>query len=82
MSKLEEYSTWVAQWSSSTSYAYDYDFWQYSEEEVNGISSTVDCNFWYTNTKISASSSSASPPPPLPPAPPSPSSPLIPPPPV
>lgn len=61
MSKLEEYSTWVAQWSSSTSYAYDYDFWQYSEEgEVNGISSTVDCNFWYTNTKISASSSSAS----------------------
>ena len=61
MSKLEEYSTWVAQWSSSTSYAYDYDFWQYSDAgEVNGISSTVDCNFWYTNTKISASSSSAS----------------------
>lgn len=54
MSSLTAYSTWVAQWSSSTSYAYDYDFWQYSDAgSIDGISGAVDCNFWYTDTKIS-----------------------------
>lgn len=57
MSSLTAYSTWVAQWSSSTSYAYDYDFWQYSDAgSIDGISGAVDCNFWYTDTKLSGGS--------------------------
>lgn len=56
MSDLTAYSTWVAQWSTSTSYANNYDFWQYSESgDVNGISTAVDCNFWYTDTNLSGS---------------------------
>lgn len=56
MSDLTAYSTWVAQWSTSTSYANDYDFWQYSDAgDVNGISTAVDCNFWYTDTNLSGS---------------------------
>ncbi len=59
MSDLTAYSTWVAQWSTSTSYANDYDFWQYSDAgDVNGIDTAVDCNFWYTDTNISGSNAS------------------------
>lgn len=62
MSSLTDYSTWVAQWNTSTSYAYDYDFWQYGGDKsngtVDGISGIVDCNFWYTDTKISGTSTS------------------------
>ena len=60
MSSLTAYSTWVAQWSTSTSYANSYDFWQYSDAgSVSGISGAVDCDFWYTNTKISSTSTTA-----------------------
>lgn len=55
-SSLEKYSCWVAQWASSCTYAYAYDFWQYSDSgRISGISYNVDCNFWYTNTDISDS---------------------------
>lgn len=61
MSSLTAYSSWVAQWASSTSYAYDYDFWQYSDSgDINGISGYVDCNFWYSNEKLSTASVSNS----------------------
>lgn len=39
-----EYSIWLAQWGSST-YSYDCDIWQYSEDgSVPGISGNVDMN--------------------------------------
>lgn len=57
-SKLEKYSCWVAQWAKKNTYAYDYDFWQYSDKgKVNGITGSVDSNFWYTDTKLSGGSS-------------------------
>ena len=56
MSSLTAYSTWVADWNPSTPYAYAYDFWQYSASgTINGISGAVDCDFWYTNTSLSGS---------------------------
>ncbi len=39
---------WMANYNASTDYPHEYTFWQASfEENVNGISGTVDRNFWY-----------------------------------
>ena len=56
VSSLSGYSNWDAQWASKNTYTGAYDFWQYSDSgKISGISGSVDCNFWYTNTKISGS---------------------------
>ena len=56
ISSLSGYSNWDAQWASKNTYTGAYDFWQYSDAgKISGISGSVDCNFWYTNTKISGS---------------------------
>lgn len=53
------YPVWLANYTVCTSYAGDYDYWQYSSSgHVDGISTNVDCNVWYdssintTNTSI------------------------------
>lgn len=54
LSSLSDYSCWLAHVNTKTDYTGDYDFWQYSfSGNVNGISGAVDCDFWYTDTKIS-----------------------------
>ncbi len=59
MSDLKDYACWVAHVTTKTSYAGEYDFWQYSfTGDINGISTDVDCNFWYTDDKLSTSSAS------------------------
>ena len=53
VASLSGYSNWDAQWASKNTYTGAYDFWQYSDSgKISGISGSVDCNFWYTNTKI------------------------------
>lgn len=43
-------SVWLANYTTQTSYAGDYTFWQYSSNGyVNGISGRVDSNFWYVS---------------------------------
>lgn len=60
-SALSGYSNWDAQWATKNTYQYAYDFWQYSDAgKISGISGSVDCNFWYTNTKISSAASDSS----------------------
>lgn len=45
----KEYKIWLAQYAKKTTFSGDYEFWQYSSSgKVNGISGSVDCNFWYT----------------------------------
>ena len=42
------YKIWLANYTTSTSYSGRYDVWQYSSGgNVDGISGSVDCNFWY-----------------------------------
>lgn len=42
------YTIWLANYTTSTSYAGDYEFWQYSSTgTVSGISGYVDLDFWY-----------------------------------
>lgn len=42
---------WLANYTSQTSYAGDYDYWQYrSNGYVSGIQGNVDCDFWYDDT--------------------------------
>lgn len=54
ISSLSSYSNWDAHWATKNTYTGAYDFWQYSDAgKVNGVKGNVDCNFWYTNTKIS-----------------------------
>ena len=56
ISSLSSYSNWDAHWATKNTYTGAYDFWQYSDSgKISGISGSVDCNFWYTNTKISGS---------------------------
>lgn len=53
----ESYKIWLANYTTKTTYTGNYDFWQYSSAgKVNGISGSVDCNFWYTanNTPFAA----------------------------
>jgi GH25 family lysozyme M1 (1,4-beta-N-acetylmuramidase)/uncharacterized protein YgiM (DUF1202 family) len=53
MSKLSKHHHWVAEWNKSTSYTGAYDFWQFSDSgRVNGINGKVDCDFWYTDSKL------------------------------
>lgn len=53
--KLEEagYKTWLAHYTTSTSYAGKYDFWQYTDAgTINSISGKVfDANFWYISNE-------------------------------
>ena len=43
-----KYSIWLANYTTQTTYAGDYEFWQYRDDgSVDGISTSVDCNFWY-----------------------------------
>ena len=52
-SSLSSYSNWDAHWATKNTYTGAYDFWQYSDAgKISGIGGSVDCNFWYTNTKI------------------------------
>lgn len=42
------YKIWLANYTTKTTYAGNYDFWQYSSDGVvDGISGRVDCDFWY-----------------------------------
>lgn len=42
------YRTWLANYTTNTTYLGDFDFWQYSSEgAVDGISGNVDMNFYY-----------------------------------
>lgn len=51
LSSLSNYDCWVAQFKESTSYAHDYEFWQYSSTgTVSGVTGAVDCDFWYHDT--------------------------------
>ncbi len=44
----QKYKIWLAHYTTQTSYAGNYSFWQYtSSGSVNGISGEVDMNFWY-----------------------------------
>lgn len=53
ISSLSSYSNWDAHWATKNTYTGAYDFWQYSSKgKISGIGGSVDCNFWYTNTKI------------------------------
>lgn len=45
-----------------TTYANKYEYWQYtSSGKVNGITGKVDCNFWYTKSKLDDTSSTPAP---------------------
>lgn len=47
------YKVWLANYSSKTAYTGDYEFWQYtSKGKVNGISGSVDMNFWYYDNNL------------------------------
>lgn len=55
------YPVWLAHYTTSTDYAGDYDFWQYSSTgTVSGISGNVDMNFWYTKPGSTSSFGSGS----------------------
>lgn len=46
----KNYPIWLANYVNKTSYAGDYQMWQYaSTGSVPGINGNVDMNFWYTN---------------------------------
>lgn len=47
------YKIWLANYTTKTEYAGNYEFWQYSSTgRVNGISGSVDCDFWYDYTPV------------------------------
>lgn len=51
-----KYPIWLAHYTTSTDYAGDYSFWQYtSSGKVSGITGNVDMNFWYTKPGDSSS---------------------------
>lgn len=42
------YKIWLANYTTQTTYEGRYEFWQYTSEGiVDGISGSVDCDFWY-----------------------------------
>lgn len=44
----KDYKIWLANYTSQTTYAGDYEFWQYTQNgSVSGIYGKVDKNFWY-----------------------------------
>lgn len=60
-SALRHYTCWMAHLIAKPNYTGTYDFWQYSwSGDVNGIPTDVDCDFWYSNQKLSATSVSRS----------------------
>lgn len=45
------YKVWLANYTNETSYAGNYEFWQYSSKGgVSGINGNVDHNFWYDSS--------------------------------
>lgn len=47
-----QYKIWLANYTTETEYSGAYAYWQYSSKgTVNGISGSVDCNFWYQNSE-------------------------------
>lgn len=51
-----KYPVWLAHYTTSTDYAGDYTFWQYtSSGKVAGITGNVDMNFWYSKPGESTS---------------------------
>ena len=47
------YKIWLANYTTKTEYAGNYEFWQYcSDGHVDGISGKVDCDFWYDYTPV------------------------------
>lgn len=53
-SLAENYGIWLANYTTKTKYTGSYQIWQYSSKgAVDGISGNVDCNFWYTENKLS-----------------------------
>ena len=49
---------WLANYTSETTYAGEYQFWQYSSKgRVNGISTNTDVNFWYSGSSSSSGTS-------------------------
>lgn len=54
----DKYTVWVAQYNTSNSYQYDYDFWQYSSSGyVDGYSSRLDMDFMYVDKTPEATTS-------------------------
>lgn len=52
---------WLANYTSETSYAGEYQFWQYSSKgRVGGISVNTDVNFWYSGSPSSAGTNNSS----------------------
>ena len=52
---------WLANYTSETTYAGEYQFWQYSSKgSVNGISGNTDVNFWYSGSPSSAGNNTGS----------------------
>lgn len=48
VSKVKNYSLWVAQWNDKCTANFEYDFWQYtSKGKVQGIKGNVDMNICY-----------------------------------
>ena len=49
----KEYMIWMANYTTKTPYTGLYDIWQYSSTgTVDGITTKVDCNFWYSSTDL------------------------------
>lgn len=48
-----KYEIWLARYNSTAEYDNPYTFWQYSSKgSVNGMSGSIDMNFWYTTSTI------------------------------
>lgn len=51
ISKVKNYSLWVAQWNDKCTAKFNYDFWQYtSSGKINGIKGNVDMNICYNES--------------------------------
>ncbi|MGN0595144.1 MAG: GH25 family lysozyme [Hominimerdicola sp.] len=49
----QEYPIWLAHYSTSTDYPYEYQMWQYTGQgKVNGIQNAVDMNVRYTDASV------------------------------
>lgn len=50
----DKYKIWLANYTTKTTYSGEYICWQFSETgRVSGISTNVDCNFWYEKSNES-----------------------------
>lgn len=58
----KSYKVWLANYTTKTTYANNYEYWQYtSSGKVNGITGKVDCNFWYTKSTLDNASTTPAP---------------------